>query len=420
MTTAPLPAAPTGRGWIRLGQLAWVLAALLALGLVAADAPYRFDQLRTYCSNLCEGGRLPPSEQPVLQRLGLTPDAYAAYTLALYLVQAAACLVVAALLMWRRSNDRIALLAAVMLVALGASSGLTVSTVLPAWAPVFDFLILAGFVSIVYLFYLFPDGRFVPGWSRWAFVPWILWLAMGIGLAALHRPVTSSFWLVLTLLTLALFGLGGLAQIYRFARISDPTQRQQTKWVVAGFALIIAFETLSTLYLDLIGPALGQPAPSGVVFEAASTAVNVLTLIFVPVSLGLAIFRHRLWDIDVILRRTLIYSIITVLLALAYFASVLALQTAFGALIGQGQSTLVTVLSTLVIAALFVPVRARVQAGIDRGFYRRRYDAARILAAFGASMRDDLELERLTERLLDAVEHTMEPASATLWIKPVD
>jgi hypothetical protein len=283
-----------------------------------------------------------------------------------------------------------ALLAAIALVALGASTGLTFNTVVPLGRPAFVVLILAGFVAIVYLFYLFPDGRFVPPWARWAFVPWVLWLAFGIGLAAAKRPIPDAFWLVETVLTLGLFVLGGLGQIYRFRRISNPTQRQQTKWVVAGFAWLILSEVVWTTYESLVLPALGLPQPAGVIYEAASAAVDVLSLLLVPVTLGIAIFRYRLWDIDVILRRTLIYSSITALLALAYFASVLALQTAFGALTGQRQSALVTVLSTLLIAGLFVPVRARVQSGIDRRFYRHRYDAARTLAAFGATLRDNL------------------------------
>ena len=418
--TADLGAAQPGRGWVRVGRLVWGLLALLALGLVAADVPYRFDQLRTFCLNLCEAGRLPASEAPVLAGLGITLDAYAIYIMALYLGLTLACWAVAALLMWRRSSEpqRMALLAAIALVALGASTGLTFNTVVPLGRPAFVVLILAGFVAIVYLFYLFPDGRFVPPWARWAFVPWVLWLAFGIGLAAAKRPIPDAFWLVETMLTLGLFVLGGLGQIYRFRRISNPTQRQQTKWVVAGFAWLILSEVVWTTYESLVLPALGLPQPAGVIYEAASAAVDVLSLLLVPVTLGIAIFRYRLWDIDVILRRTLIYSSITALLALAYFASVLALQTAFGALTGQRQSALVTVLSTLLIAGLFVPVRARVQSGIDRRFYRHRYDAARTLAAFGATLRDSVDLDALSEQLLSTVDETMQPASANLWIKP--
>jgi len=208
--------------------LAWAVVALLAVGLVAADFPYRFDQLRTYCLTVCEAGRLPRGEAPVLARLGLSLDAYAVYTMALYLALTAACWVVAGLLMWRRSGEplRVAVLAAVALTALGASSGLTLNTVLLLWRPVFVVLLVAGFFSMVYLFYLFPDGHFVPRWTRWTIVPWVLWLGGGLVVLVLTRQdLPPWFYAGLTLLTVGLFAAGGLAQLYRFARVSNPTQR---------------------------------------------------------------------------------------------------------------------------------------------------------------------------------------------------
>jgi hypothetical protein len=136
-----------------------------------------------------------------------------------------------------------------------------------------------------------------------------------------------------------------------------------------------------------------------------------------PVSLAIAITRYRLWDIDVIIRRTLIYSTLTAVLALAYFGSIVSLQSILSAVTGESRNALATVLSTLAIAALFGPVRSRVQAAIDRRFYRRKYDAARTLAAFGAQARDVVELEQLSGQLLRAVEETMQPVHASLWLR---
>jgi hypothetical protein len=130
-----------------------------------------------------------------------------------------------------------------------------------------------------------------------------------------------------------------------------------------------------------------------------------------------AILRYRLFDIDVILRRTLVYAVLTAALALAYFGSVLVLQAIFQALTGEQRGELVTVLSTLAIAALVIPLRARVQAGIDRRFYRKKYDTARTLAAFGSQARDVVELEQLSGQLLRVVDETMQPAHASLWLR---
>jgi len=135
-----------------------------------------------------------------------------------------------------------------------------------------------------------------------------------------------------------------------------------------------------------------------------------------PLALAIAILRYRLFDIDIIIRRTLLYSALTALLAGIYFGSVVVLQNAFTALTGAARSELVTVLSTLAIAALFVPLRARLQAFIDRRFFRRKYDAAQTLAEFSATLRDEVELSRLSERLEAVVQQSMEPASVDLWL----
>jgi hypothetical protein len=143
-----------------------------------------------------------------------------------------------------------------------------------------------------------------------------------------------------------------------------------------------------------------------------------LSLSFVPLSLTLAIMRYRLWDIDLIIRRTLVYGLLTALLALVYFGTVVGLQGLLSVVTGQQHSELATVFSTLAIAALFVPLRNRLQAFVDQRFYRRKYDAARVLAQFGVSLRHDVNLDQLTEGLLAVVDKTMQPSHAALWLAP--
>jgi len=206
------------------------------------------------------------------------------------------------------------------------------------------------------------------------------------------------------------------SQIYRYFWRSNATQRLQTKWVVVALVGMM-------LATGWMGPIDLHPAPDSqtlgttLVLELGRMAVLNLVFVVVSMAMAVAILRHRLWDIDLIIRRTLIYSTLTGLLALAYFGSVLVLESVFRALTGQGQNSLVVVLSTLAIAALFGPVRGRVQAGIDRRFFRRKYDAARTLAGFAASARDETDLARLSERLQGVVEETMQPQQVGLWLR---
>ena len=213
------------------------------------------------------------------------------------------------------------------------------------------------------------------------------------------------------------------AQFYRYRRVSSLLERQQTKLVLFGLALWLFFGAGSWLFeyglVPLLGPGLVPPPGTGgrLIYLVTINELQILSPIAVPVTIGLAILRYRLWDIDVLIRRTLIYSMLSAVLAAAYFGSVVILQGLFEALTGERNSALVTVLSTLMIAALFGPVRARVQRAIDRRFYRQKYDAARTLAAFGAQARDVVALEQLSDELTRAVDDTMQPAHVGLWVR---
>jgi hypothetical protein len=186
------------------------------------------------------------------------------------------------------------------------------------------------------------------------------------------------------------------------------------KWALLGFGATPLAWIGGAVQAALIGaPGTAEALRGQLAYMAWSTGLYLLA----PLAIAFAVLRYRLWDIDVIIRRTLVYSVLTAVLGLAYLGSVLVLQGVFQALTGEGQSPLVVVLSTLGIAALFGPVRGRVQAGIDRRFYRKKYDAARTLAGFGAGVREDLNLDGLETRLLGVVEETMQPATVSLWMK---
>jgi hypothetical protein len=206
-----------------------------------------------------------------------------------------------------------------------------------------------------------------------------------------------------------------VAQLYRYARISDRTQRQQTKWVVFGVAIAIA-GALTTIFT--VGAAVDLPSED-VGPKMLSMLLMDAFMLFIPLSIGVAVLRARLFDIDVIINRTLVYGSLTAILALVYFGGVTMTQSVLQTLTGQEElPQLAIVASTLVIATLFNPLRRRIQSFIDRRFYRSKYDAAKTLEAFSARLRDETDLEALHDDLVGVVRETMQPASVSLWLRP--
>ncbi len=206
-----------------------------------------------------------------------------------------------------------------------------------------------------------------------------------------------------------------LVQLYRYRRISSPLQRQQTKWVVFGLAVPCA--VLVGGYGLTIIPALGDPsAPAGASYQLALGAFLGCTLLLIPLSFGFAMLHARLWDIDVLINRTLVYGTLTVILTAVYVGLVIGLQALLRGLISH-DSGVAIVISTVAIYFLFQPLRRRIQQVIDRRFYRRKYDAAKVVAAFSATLRQEVDLEQLREHLLAVVQQTMEPAHVSLWLR---
>lgn len=209
-------------------------------------------------------------------------------------------------------------------------------------------------------------------------------------------------------LSLVYLALGVIAIIAGYRTSRDALLRQKIRWVAFVASLCgIAGILLWTIPADILGHSI--------------ISVNMLGLLILPfpVSLAIAILRHRLFDIDVVINRTLVYGTLTALLALVYFGLVVVLQALTRAFTGQtAQSSLIVVVSTLAIAALFQPLRRHIQAIIDRRFYRSKYDAARTLAAFGARLRSEVDLDQLRLHLLTVVQETMQPTQLSLWIRP--
>jgi hypothetical protein len=243
------------------------------------------------------------------------------------------------------------------------------------------------------VFYLFPSGRFVPRWTRWLALCWALFSG-----SWLFTPFGSPTWppVLFNGAVLVLWGSFLVAQIYRYAWVSDATERQQTKWVVFGVSVAVA-GVLTTIFT--VGAAIDLP-PEEVGPKMLSKLLMDAFVLLIPLFIGVAVLRSRLFDIDVVINRTLVYGALTAMLATVYFGGVATTQAVIRALTGQEeQPQIAVVASTLLIAALFTPLRRRIQGFIDRRFYRRKYDARKTLEAFSAKLRDETNLEVLNSEL---------------------
>ncbi len=201
-------------------------------------------------------------------------------------------------------------------------------------------------------------------------------------------------------------------QIYRYIRVSNLVQRQQTKWVVFAIIIGMLVEAVFTL-AAVFFPSLDQ---SGSLYWLLYNNISSYALLLIPLSLTIAILRYRLWDIDNLINRSLVYGTLTFLLAFVYFGLVFALQFLLRGVISQ-TNDVVIVISTLTIAALFQPLRKRIQKIIDLRFYRSKYDAAMTLEAFSSTLRNEVVLSKLSEQLLTVVQETMQPAHVSLWLR---
>jgi hypothetical protein len=280
---------------------------------------------------------------------------------------------------------------------------------------------MGWFLIVAFLLLLFPNGR-LPS-PRWRPVLWgavgyvgfftvVIWLSPvsnDTRLAFVRNPLRLeieiiNFLLELLYLTIPLLLVAGAAAVIVRFRRSGGAERQQLKWF--AYAVAVMF-ILFVLWFSL--------ALAGLV--VADALVFTVPLLGLPIAVGVAILRYHLYDIDLLVNRTLVYGSLTALLAATYLGGVVLMQGTFRVLTGQ-ESQLAIVASTLLIAALFVPLRRRVQFFIDRRFYRRRYDAVRTLQDFSSRLRERTDLDNLNTALLLVVRETVQPSHVSLWLRP--
>jgi hypothetical protein len=269
---------------------------------------------------------------------------------------------------------------------------------------------------LVFLPLLFPDGQLLT--QRWRIVGWLAavlallsmlagWLSLA-NVELFGKVIPSDFWSSLgtnfNLLVLPLTIAALVSLVLRFIRAKEH-ERQQIKWLTYGTAIMAVL---------IIGSIFVVNDPNSPIFAL----IFDFAIMLLPLSIGISILRNQLYEIDRLINRTLVYGTLTTILALIYIGCVVLLQHLVNGVTGQvGQSPLVIVASTLAIAALFQPLRRRIQKIIDKRFYRRKYDTARVLANFSATLRNEMDLSQIREQLEEVVQETMQPSQVSLWLR---
>ena len=408
---------PLPDGFLLIARVGWVMLTLLVLTLNAISVPRALALLQAVCQpgTECISGWTADHLRQ-LQQLGLSPGFLAAYQIGWDVGTTLIYTALAALIFWRRSADRMALFCAYMLVLFGGATytgllDLGLRTAASAWFWLVGGLELGAQVCVPTFFLLFPSGRFVPRWARWGVLVFVLDEVWYVFLSNAYLGQFSGLIsLVFAVLILSVVGL----QIYRYRRASTFRERQQTKWVVFGLVLALGGFGLYLIIGNLFLPIdLLSSSAAGVLLP--NTVTDGL-LLFIPISIAMAILRSRLYDIDTIINKTLVYGLLSALLAAIYVGLILCLQALLGGLLHQ-TNAIALVVSTLAIYVLFRPLRRRIQAVIDRRFYRRKYDAAKTLAAFSATLRQEVDLATLSEHLVGVVQEAMQPAHLSLWLR---
>lgn len=415
MATASLPSSASRSlegGALLLARSVWLVLIALQLVSFVPLLPKYLPLAQHPCPANC---LLTAQEARFLTSAGISLNVYVGSLLLVTVFNLLLTITLAGILFVRRSHEVMALMTAYFVLLLPTSLAINpapiVTSALQTTAfllpPVVDLAIGTMQSGVIYgMLLLFPSGRFVPRHS-WALL---------LGFVAF--TVVWSVWPELQAIPVLILGWPfffvsvGACIGYRYWRISTPVERQQTKWVIFGFLTFLL--TSQVYWLPTFTP-LGNT-----VYKPLAYLVYQLLLPVVPITFFIALQRYRLYDIDTIIRRTLLYGALSAIVVAIYAVGVVGVQTVVGRVTGQSahQEPFFIIVTTLVIVLLFEPLRRRLQTFIDRRFYRTRYNAERTLASFGATLRGDEDLDHLRDHLVAIIEETMHPAHVSLWLAP--
>jgi signal transduction histidine kinase len=387
-----------GRSLI-LARVTWIAAVTLIVVPFLTMLPAYYTFLQTVCTGaLCGSAQPTPESAQALQRLGLSVSTYAAFILALTLALAFVYFTLGTVIFWRRSDDWMALLVGLMVVATVTLNGGGAYSMNSAWLMLSFVLFVLGTSVYVLVLALFPDGRFVPRWTRWLLLCWVV-----AALLSFMYPMNY------TLVWYAALVLIVIAQVYRYRTASSPLERQQSKWLLfsgcVAFLLIVGLKVPPFFF-----PSLGQ---AGSFYQLMITpAYLVLSLIW-PICVGIAILRYRLYDIDIIIHRTLLYGMLTACVVALYVLVVVGL----GALLQTKGNLGLSLLATGLIAVLIQPLHTRLQRAVNRLLYGERDEPYTVISHLGQRLEATMAPEAVLPTIVETVTGALKLPYAAISLK---
>jgi signal transduction histidine kinase len=382
-------------------RLIWLLIVGTSIVLFAASLPVK----TTSIQQMIEGSA---EIRSGIENGGLSAEAYVGLVTARTIVFALIYAVVGILIFWQKSSEPLAYYVSIMLTTFGLVSFMDIVPALQENSALYfigQIIQYIGTVTVGWFAYLFPDGRFVPGWTRYAAGLWMLWHFWIMLSSAFMLQVPAWVSPLETLLTIGFVVSWIAAPIIRYRRTSNPVQQQQTKWVVMGLSIAMAGWLMSTL---LIRPGMNDFAA----IEVRAT-LQVLFFLCIPLSIGFAILRYRLWDIDLLVNRTLVYAVLSLMVAALYVLIVSSLGWVFR----SEDNFYISLFATAIIAVLFQPLRHLLQASVNRFLYGERDEPATVIARLGQRLEASIEPEKILPTVVETAAQALNVPYASIAVR---
>jgi len=423
----PMPSDAMTRTWLHgqrlmVVRLLWLSIAGVVLVLCALGVPVHFESLRTVCAvarcRVIE--QLTPENFQALHNAGLSLDFYATYVVIFQTSCALIWFLVGIVIFWRKSDDWMALFVALFLVTNAAGVSSTVgplATFSPVWQWPVQSLGVLSTASLGLFFYLFPDGRFVPRWTRWLAG---LWIASQVIFLLFPSFLFPTIQLGLTAFSplpwnILFFGFIGsmlFAQVYRYRWVSGPAQRRQTKWVIFG----VSFSLIGFVAILILSTFAQAHSTSGTHPFFFGGIIGYLCQILIPLSIAIAVLRSQLFDIEVLINRTLVYGMLTVCVVGTYIILVIGLGTLFR----SSENFIISLFATALVAVLFQPLRERLQRRVNRFMYGERDVPYQVLASLGQRLEATLESSTVLPMIVETVALALKLPYAAIRIQQDD